>query len=75
MIDSEKVLIGLKLCTSQSICETCPYYHDCWDDTDSENAVPLMRDALELLKEQDKIIAEYHKADSFLATHGWRWEE
>ena len=28
-------------------------------------------DALVLLKEQERQLDEYHKADSFLASHGW----
>lgn len=28
----------------------------------------------ELLKEQEAIIEQYHKADTFLETHGWTWE-
>lgn len=26
------------------------------------------------LKEQEVIIEQYHRADSFLAAHGWKWE-
>lgn len=29
--------------------------------------------AIALLKEQERIIKQYHKADTFLATHGWKW--
>lgn len=29
---------------------------------------------IELLKKQQQIIENYQKADSFLATHGWRWD-
>ena len=31
--------------------------------------------AVELLKEQKEIIDNYHKADTFLAVHGWQWKE
>jgi hypothetical protein len=27
----------------------------------------------ELLKEQQEIIEQYHKADGFLDVHGWKW--
>lgn len=27
------------------------------------------------LKEQEAIIEQYRKADGFLATHGWKWED
>lgn len=30
--------------------------------------------AIALLKKQEKIIEQYHKADGFLAAHGWKWE-
>ena len=29
--------------------------------------------AITLLKEQERIIKQYHKADTFLETHGWKW--
>ena len=29
--------------------------------------------AIALLKEQERIIKQYHKADIFLETHGWKW--
>lgn len=32
-------------------------------------------DALELLKEQQSVIEQYHKADCFLHAHGWKWSE
>jgi len=35
----------------------------------------LMSEASERLEGQDKIIKQYHKADCFLAAHGWEWEE
>ena len=30
-------------------------------------------DALALLKEQQEIIEQYHRADTFLDVHGWKW--
>ena len=33
----------------------------------------IAKNALELLKEQQKIIEQYQKADSFLNVHGWKW--
>ena len=38
------------------------------------NCASLVRDALELLKEQQKVIEQYHKADGFLDAHGWQWD-
>lgn len=35
----------------------------------------LLNEAADRLEEQDKIIKQYHKADCFLAAHGWEWEE
>ena len=32
-------------------------------------------EAAEKMKEQEKIIKQYQKADCFLAAHGWEWEE
>ena len=32
-------------------------------------------EAIKLIKEQQKIIDQYHKADMFLNAHGWNWEE
>lgn len=29
--------------------------------------------AIALLKEQERIIKQYHKADTFLEMHGWKW--
>lgn len=29
---------------------------------------------LTLLKEQERIIKQYQKADGFLFAHGWKWE-
>lgn len=29
--------------------------------------------AIALLKEQERIIKQYHKADTFLEIHGWKW--
>ena len=34
----------------------------------------LVRNSISLLKEQEAIIEQYHRADGFLAAHGWKWE-
>ena len=39
-----------------------------------DEALNVFVDALELLKEQQAIIDQYHQADTFLATHGWQWK-
>ena len=38
------------------------------------NCAELVRDALELLKEQRNVIEQYHRADGFLNAHGWKWD-
>ena len=47
------------------------------EDTKYSDIVDLTPDEaktiLKLLKEQKKIIEQYHKADGFLAVHGWKW--
>ena len=35
----------------------------------------ILEDAITLLNEQSNIIERYHKADSFLFAHGWRWTD
>lgn len=75
MPDGEKVIKGMRMCISPDECspDECPYYIRpnnesglCWDR--------LMTDALELLKEQQRVIEQYRRADGFLAAHGWKWE-
>ena len=39
-----------------------------------EDIAEWSADALAMLKEQQKIIDNYHKADSFLDVHGWKWK-
>ena len=72
MADMEKVLNGLECCSNAmgEDCDNCPYkveYDVCGIDY-------LQRDAIELLKEQEAIIEQYHKADTFLDSHGWKWD-
>ena len=61
------------------------YCNDC-NKGRGEYCYPINRgiaeNALELLKEQqaeiDRLkaqLAQYHKADTFLAVHGWQWKE
>lgn len=72
----EKVIKGLELCATFNACRAsidCPYKQEgssfpvCYDR--------LAMDALEVLKKQKEIIDTYHKADTFLAVHGWQWKE
>ncbi len=48
---------------------TLPLQHD-----DYKGLIEYINDALILLKEKDGIIEQYHKADTFLNAHGWKWE-
>lgn len=79
MPDTKKVVKGLECCriTDNDIsCTDCPY-NDPVTFKYGENGClreKLMPDAIVLLKEQEKIIAKYRKADSFLNAHGWKWE-
>ena len=70
MADIEKVIKGLENCTNEGFCAD---NHCLYENVDNCVDV-LMRDALELLKEQEAIIEQYHKADVFLEAHGWKWE-
>lgn len=69
-MDTEKVIKGLEQCKIPSIdsCDNCPYgsMKNCWQ--------VLRTDLLALLKEQERIIKQYQKADGFLFAHGWKWE-
>ena len=70
MTDVEKVIKALSLCALQNafVCDECPY-HGVRPFCHSQ----LKYDALELLKKQNEIIEQYHKADGFLDAHGWKW--
>ena len=75
--DKEKVKKGLQAhaegCGHRSIyCDfmECPY-RICDESCDIEQ---MCIDTLILLKEQEAIIEQYHKADGFLDIHGWKWE-
>lgn len=78
-MDREKVIKGLESCLKiPGFCNECPYGKYNYDD---QQAYPvrgcvekLRNDTLALLKEQETVIELYHKADTFLATHGWSWE-
>ena len=37
--------------------------------------IDVMKDILAMLKEQEDIINQYHKADTFLEMHGWKWND
>ena len=58
MADIEKVIKGLEFCTSTTGCEGCPYEDPCHDIEQRILGEAIMRDALELLKEQHPIKPE-----------------
>ena len=83
MANIENVINGLECCIqalkkpSETLfkmnhCEKCPYYDEktqwCWTQPQ------LLNDALTVLKEQQKIIEQYHRADGFLDVPGWKWD-
>ena len=51
MADREKVVKGLEYCTGNHLCSGCGYY----DPDNVRCQKDLMRDALELLKEQEPV--------------------
>jgi len=71
MAELENTIAGLEKCiNNKGFCGyDCPYYHDPFGCR-----THMEKDALELLKEQKQIIDQYKKADTFLAAHGWKWE-
>lgn len=81
MAELEKVIKAIECCIDEKHgCYNCEFkYTDgkvaCRMFEESYNSIPteLIKNALELLKEQQKIIEQYHKADGFLAVHGWKW--
>jgi hypothetical protein len=56
MPDREKVKKALEMCIEDIECNDCPYEEECFAANDEPYAVPMMRDALELLKEQPEIV-------------------
>jgi hypothetical protein len=70
-MNKEKVIKGLKQHKDGWLhsCDNCPYA------SDANCQFKLYFDALTLIEEQEAIIEQYHRADGFLAVHGWKWEE
>ena len=40
----------------------------------SDEWTDMIARAVELLKKQKQQLEQYHKADSFLEAHGWKWK-
>lgn len=69
MADIKKVIDALEHC-EHCACFSCPYNEN---GKGGWNCRQMNKDALELLKEQQNVIEQYHKADGFLDAHGWKW--
>ena len=67
MPDRENVIKALVNCVRNGVCINCEYEEHVACKT------CLMADALAMLKEQEAVIEQYRRADSFSA-HGWKWE-
>lgn len=70
----EKVIKGLEMCLADEYCNGCPYEEDCFDpDSDNPWGSGVMRDALELLKEQEaKTPIHVHEE---YPEHDWETDE
>lgn len=68
-----KVIKAIDICIGHGCCNDCGY-HSAGHYTAQNCRVQMMTDALALLKEQQRIIEQYQKADGFLFAHGWKWE-
>ena len=80
MIDLDKVIKGLECCMvtdDDTPCTNCPYNDPTTYEYGETHCLrkELMPDAIALLREQEAIIEQYHKADGFLAVHGWKFDE
>lgn len=61
MADIEKVVTGLEKCIADEYCDDCPYTDDCFEIDEKPYGEQLMRDALELLKEQETDIGNLNE--------------
>ena len=68
MPDIEKVIKGLEFCTSTTGCTGCQYEDPCHDIEQRILGEAIMRDALELLKEQKPQRGKWIDIDSQLYT-------
>lgn len=71
MKSADDIKNALRLCFDrEAMCPSeCPYF----DSVECKRE--LMRDALESIKGLEIQLTMYHKADTFLAAHGWTWGE
>ena len=74
-MNKKEVMDALEICKNGCSGDGCLYLIDCNPlNCESRCFDQLAADALELLKEQEAIIEQYHKADAFLDAHGWKWK-
>ena len=72
MAELEKAIKGIRKCLSRKPCSEndCPYENECAVEHLND---PLLRDALELLKEQDSRIKRYEYIFDFLGIGFREW--
>ena len=77
MTDLNKVIYGLKYTKAMITFNPSTGENIEPEDLNEEDKITYNAciGAITLLKEQDAIIKQYHKADAFLAMHGWKWED
>ena len=59
-MDRTKIETGLNICTSSEPCNGCPYLHE------RNCSLAMVKDALELLKEQEEQITKLEEANAYL---------
>ena len=80
MENVDKVIQGLELCKyepdpGQTVkylksCVHCPY----WNDGKIPECSVLYTDAIKIIREQQRIIEQYHRADIVIDAHGMIWK-
>ena len=73
MINQEEIINGLEHCLAGERYEDYPCKECSYGPPALDCVKRLYVDAIKLIKEQQQIIDTYHKADAFLAAHGWEW--
>ena len=75
MYDIEEVIMGLKYTKAMITFNPSTGEDIEPEDLNEDNKITYDAcvGAIALLKEQERIIKQYHKADTFLEVHGWKW--
>ena len=58
----------------ETIIKGCEYWVNNHKDENLLLTYSSVVELLTVLKEQEAIIEQYHRADGFLAAHGWKWK-